>query len=388
MRGTRSVLFYAAISLALHIAWVVWMPERQPATQPDAHFVEMTFEAEPAAVDQPAAALKEEAVLAAAESRPEPSQAAVILPQPTAAKPKKPKAEPSKPSAEAEWQPSPAPQAAAAAEAAQPSQLAAAEPAPPVQPAPPKPVSILPRAAALSLDALTQGAALRCGERAPSGQADCAPSEEETGRAAQAALTRDLDNTAHNLVHLRAREHPALQRHADGSYTYDGHAFKAQVRPDGKVEFHDNGASAELRPSLVPLVGSFDLSDAVEKGLGNELYSAEKHWLLEETKALRDQLATEYRRREQQEANRALEKVLQGVLADSGLSLEKKHEAVFLLWQDCGEDGQAQLHRRAVDAFVKRYMSRGSALGFREEELEKLNAARAGLQKFAPYAGS
>jgi hypothetical protein len=188
---------------------------------------------------------------------------------------------------------------------------------------------------------------------------------------------------------LRAREHPKLKRRSDGSYAYDGHVFQAVVRSDGNVEFRDNAIEGELRVSPVPFVFTADLNDLVERHvLGRELYSAEKQWLLEETRELRNQLAGEYRRREQQGANRELERVLQSLLDDSKLSLTKKHEAIFLLWQDCGEDAQAASHRKVVDSFVRRYMPKGSALGFLADELEHFNASRGRLQKFEPYAGS
>jgi hypothetical protein len=76
------------------------------------------------------------------------------------------------------------------------------------------------------------------------------------------------------------------------------------------------------------------------------------------------------------------------VLDDSALTRTQKHDSVFLLWQDCGEDAHAQAHRRIVERFVKRYMPQGSELGFRAEELQELNSARARLQKFEPYTGS
>jgi hypothetical protein len=161
------------------------------------------------------------------------------------------------------------------------------------------------------------------------------------------------------------------------------------VRPDGKVEFRDTSIRPELRPSFIPFVVVADLNDVVERDvLGRELYSAEKQWLLDETRELREKLATDARRRELLDANRALERTLHGILDDQALSVAQKHEAVFLLWQDCGEDAEAQAHRRAVDSFVKRYMPKDSALGFGATELARFNSARVKLQRFEPYTES
>ena len=58
---------------------------------------------------------------------------------------------------------------------------------------------------------------------------------------------------------------------------------------------------------------------------------------------------------------------------------------MFALWQDCGEDEQAENTRRQVEAFVQRFMPRGSELGFEQAELERFNAQRVGLRQFRPY---
>lgn len=364
MRRAGSVSLFAAISLALHIVWVLLAPRGERQIQPAANWVEVSFESEPPASLQAASA--------ADEPSPEPS-VVQPTPEPSVKKEQVAKAAPRPQTKEL----APAPEASAA----EPSQLAAAEPGP-VQPVAPKPLSIMPRAAALTLDAFAPASGLRCGNR----QSDCADNPEQ---AAQAALTRDLNAAAHSVAHLKAREHAKLKRRSDGSYAYDGHVFQALVRPDGNVEFRDNAVQGELRVSPVPFVFTADLNDVVERHvLGRELYSAEKQWLIEDTRELRDQLASEFRRREQQGANRELERTLQSVLDDSQLTLTKKHEEIFSLWEGCGEDGQAQAHRHAVVRFVRRYMPKGSALGFLADELEHFNASRGRLQKFEPYAGS
>lgn len=389
MRRTGSVLLFAAISLALHLAWVVLMPAGQETTQPATHWVEVSFESEPAASLQGAVA----AISVEEPSLPEQQ----VAPQPKVAPAEPRKKEKLAKPAEARPQTQAMELAAAESSAAEPSQPSAAEPAQPAEPsqlaaAEPaaikvKPLAILPRAAALSLDGFAPASELRCGNRATQGQSDCAPSEAEIGQAAQAALTRDLSAAAHNVAHLKAREHPKLKRRSDGSYAYEGGAFQATIRPDGDVEFRDTAIRGEIKISPAPLLYNADLNDLVEKHmLGRELYSAEKQWLINETKALRDQLAGEFRRREQQGANRELERVLREVLDDEKLTLAKKHEAIFLLWQDCGEE--AHQHREAVVRFVRRYLPKGSALSFLVDEIQRLNSSRKGLPKFQPYAGS
>ncbi|HYJ08862.1 MAG TPA: hypothetical protein VEX18_07625, partial [Polyangiaceae bacterium] len=278
MRRTGSILFFAAVSLALHLAWVVLMPEGQSAIQPATHWVEVSFESEPAA-SLPGAV--------AASTAEEPSLPEQPVP-PSAPQPKAAPAEPRNKEQRAKAEPHPHRQAMelAAAEPSAParpvetSQPTAAEtsaPAQPVEPSPviTKPLSILPRSAALSLDAFAGPSSLRCGNRPAQGQNDCAHSEAEIGQATQAALTRELAAVANSAAHLKAREHPKLKRRSDGSYAYEGGVFQATVRPDGNVEFRDTAIGGELKISPVPFVYTADLNDLVEKHvLGHELYSA------------------------------------------------------------------------------------------------------------------
>jgi hypothetical protein len=267
-------------------------------------------------------------------------------------------------------------------EVAQPS----AEPAR-VAVATPPVLNLSARAAALTLNSAVRDLpAARCSaERAAQSPATCAASEEA---AAQATLDRNLQAAASNIPHLKAREKPVLKPRSDGSYDYDGHVYRARVLRDGQVEFADNGTQAELRPSLIPFKVTGDISDLVERHvLGKELYSAEKLWFLDQTRELRDKLATAYRLEEAARARRELEKQLQRILEDRALDAAQKHGALFALWQDCGDDGQAEATRRQVESFVQRFMPRGSDLGFTQDELDRMNAQRAGMRQFRPYAG-
>jgi hypothetical protein len=378
MRRPGSVLLFAALSLALHLAWVTWMPELQRPSPAETHWVELSFEeAAPAAAPVVEAAPVIETAptpqIEVAKAQPR-ERAQTSRPKP----PARESAVPVEPTAAETPPTAPEPTAAPRAEAspAAPSGVA-------------KPLAILPRSAALSLDAFVQGSALRCGQRATGEQKDCEPTSEQSGQAAQSALTRDLNGVARHVPHLKPREHPVLKRRSDGSYSYENGVFQATVRPDGKVEFRDTSIRSELHVSWVPFTVVADLNDVVERDLlGRELYSAEKQWLLDETRELREKLAGDARRRELLDANRALERTLRGILDDQALSIAQKHEAVFLLWQDCGEDAQAQAHRRAVDSFVQRYMPKDSTLGFRAEELVRFNTSRPRLQRFEPYAGT
>lgn len=408
MRRLGPAAWFALLSLGLHLVWFAWLPATQLLSRAaEPIWMEVSYEASPSPAHEPTATstaaseagatpaslIADRAAPTAVESAAKPATTvsrAQVTSQPNRAVVASAR-RPAEPSA-AERTAAPtaaAPDAVPRAQSARPSppQLSASDTSPP--PTAASPPQLLPklsaRAAAISLEA--EAPALRCSARRDAPEpADCGEGRSDT-EAAQAALSADLRAVARTVPHLSPRDRPELRARSDGSYTYEGHVFHARVRPDGQVEFNDQVTEVQLRASFAFFKVIADVNDIVEKhALGRELYSAEKQWFLEQTRELRDRLAQRYRERELQQARRALERTLQDVLADASLSVAQKHSAVFVLWQDCGEDEQAEQRRRAVEAFVRRNMPRGSALEFRASELDRLNTGRAGLRPFQPYS--
>ena len=378
-RRVPAPVLFSLLSVALHLAWGWYMPsagsvdraelprivEFELAAAPHAEPPALPVEAPPP--EEPPA---EPAKLATAERRP-----ARAAPKPVQAEPvDAPTVEPT-PSAIAVAEPEAAPPPTAAA----PEQVAIA--------APKLPLNLSARAAALTtLQAApsTLPAAHCSVDRNAQTPSSCGANDAE--QTAQAELSRNLRAMASKVPHLAAREKPKLQQRSDGTYEYDGHVFRALVRRDGLVDFADSGTNVELRPSLIPFKATGDISDLVEKlVLGKELYSAEKLWFLDQTRELRDKLATAYRLEEAARARRELEQQLQRILHDHNFNVAQKHSAVFALWQDCGDDAQARQTQQQVEAFVQRFMPVGSELGFAQAELEHFNAQRVGLRPFRPY---
>lgn len=203
-------------------------------------------------------------------------------------------------------------------------------------------VDVAPDAAALALvlDEVTLPLA-PSGRTAPTPRAD-----EEVERSLGSALRRDALTKAHVSP---VRELRLLAR-PDGSYRYDGLGFDAEILPDGRVVFHDEGhASVDeiglgpvtltpdgrvaLRAADAPLAltprpreagpesttvfdqapsgaspldvlqlgvrisGRFDLDGAMHEAHGSDPHQAERARFLEETEALRERLEEDARRR-------------------------------------------------------------------------------------------
>jgi hypothetical protein len=213
--------------------------------------------------------------------------------------------------------------------------------------------------------------------------ADACSAPPDSGPSPDEQLRQSLQTTARTIPHLAKREPPALRRQADGGYHYDGSVFRAQIGLDGRVAF-DDAPVAQVGP--LPLTGSFDIYDAVEKHLlKRELYSAEKQWFLDQTSALRSQLADSFHAQEWSRTKVALEREFERILTDARLGAAQKRAAVYALWQDCGDDADAVRVRDVIEALVRRRMPVGSALGYSAADLDTFNRAPGAGQRFEPY---
>jgi hypothetical protein len=373
-RSKRGWIF-AIVSSALHLAWALGL--RELKYEPPRRDTTVEF----SLVTQPAPAVPEQ----------EPDQ----LPPPAAAPPSEPAATrapqrrrdaPAKvsrieqPTAAEAVPEEPAPSAVAGEN---PAAVAVAVPS--EAPARPRTAPDLSprRAAVASYDSLSNPPSV-CNPPAADG-GTCQPRSRD--ELAQDRLNQSLRQSARSLAHLATREPPVLHREADGGFRFQGHVFSAKIEPDGHVRFADAAAASIDGPATTSpgVSGSFDLNDAVQHAMGDELYTAEKRWFLDQTAELRGQLADAARARERAVGRRYLERELERILAARELDPTQKRARVFALWQDCGDDADSADARRIVEAFVRLRMPEGSALGFVPAELEHWNAARHGMRPFDPY---
>jgi len=160
-----------------------------------------------------------------------------------------------------------------------------------------------------------------------------------------------------------------------------------QVDPDGpRIAVEDTSGGT---PSLAG--GSFDVTDSLLRGSGQDPYAARKAAFLDRTRGERMAMATtETRERLRQSVHRVradLERLWRG----SGSPAEKRR-LLFQLWDECAETGSddvlrtAAAMRGAITGFVRRRLPAGSRLAFTAAELADFNAHRTSAERFAPYA--
>jgi hypothetical protein len=363
-KGRRTFWLFLALSVLLHVVWAVRMPGTDAAAKRAAPLppVELSF----SVVAQPPEQPRPEQVAP-------PEQPAPVAPQRTR-RPLERRSAPAEPPAQQVTRAAPEASASEPVATAEKPSVAAAEPGASA-------IDLSPRMAASTLtpEQLAPPAEATCNPRVSAADGGCRPASDPLS--VQARLNRELSVAANAKPYLVQREPPKLTRESDGSYAYAGRVFHARIASDGHVTFADK---SPIGTGALPFGGSFDLTDATTKG---ELYPAERRWFLEHTEQLRDQLAEASRIEELARLRRSLERELNGVVDSASMDATRKRAAVFAIWQDCGEDGDAERTRKVVEAFVRRRMPQASELGFSVDELVRLNGTRSGMRAFAPYAG-
>ena len=247
-------------------------------------------------------------------------------------------------------------------------------------------IDISPRRAALGWSDEPRPASNECSNDLPSNEHTvCTPEPQRL--AAQAELNAGLRAAARADAYLAPRKPPALRRQSDGSYRYFGHVFTAIIHADGHTQFVDGAAAGVDGPgSLGPGVrGHFDITDAIERAMGHEIYTAEKRWFLEQTRQLRASLADAAQIAGRAQARRMLERALERIVFDPNLAPETKRARVLALWSDCDATDYVQDTQGVIERFVRTHMPRSGVLGFSDAELERFNRARPGLTAFDPY---
>jgi hypothetical protein len=144
--------------------------------------------------------------------------------------------------------------------------------------------------------------------------------------------------------------------------------------------------------ATIPILGgSTEITDYVMRKLGEDPYQSDKLLWMDETRDERVQIGMVHRERQLRRADEIMRKHLDRLWARRDLGMAAKKQALFELWDDGAEDGDAKVveaARRAralVVGFVRAKLPRGTAGAFTEAELDALNRKRTSRARFAPY---
>lgn len=215
---------------------------------------------------------------------------------------------------------------------------------------------------------------------APSSRAippDRGPSEREIER----SLSHDLREQAMAKAYL-VRTAPEFRRQRDGSYVYEGHAFRATIRPDGSIEFDDRPG---IRTDGFSTSGTFDLNDALMRASGGDPYAAEREWVMEHTEELRARLEAEHRRATMARALSRIAAECERIWGRTSRTPAQRRREIFELWDAAEEDGDGARARAAIEQWIRERLPAGGPDGYSSEELARLNATRQSRAEFDPY---
>jgi hypothetical protein len=171
---------------------------------------------------------------------------------------------------------------------------------------------------------------------------------------------------------------------------YKGSGWEARVGKDGLVTFKDKYFSF-LGVKDFKITFSFDITDMVMRALGQDPYAAAKLEYMKKTRSWRLQLRKKWRARIERQHLIKLDRRLLKMWTRKNLTFTKKRAILFKLWSEYLEpDGSkrstnAQIGRKIIIRFIRKYLPKGSPNAYTEKEIEKIADERAGLNPFIPY---
>jgi len=171
-----------------------------------------------------------------------------------------------------------------------------------------------------------------------------------------------------------------------------GRAARERDEPDDIDRSVPEAATSERSGGTVPILGGgFDLTDGLMRGSGQDPYAARKLAFLDRTRAERMEMAAVDRSARLRESLQRTRADLEQLWRGPDTPARKRH-LLFLLWDECAEDGSdevvgtARAVRGAIVGFVRRRLPAGSAHAFTAAELAAENARRTSTARFDPYA--
>lgn len=178
-----------------------------------------------------------------------------------------------------------------------------------------------------------------------------------------------------------ARERPEVRRQPDGSFAYDGHRFRARIRPDGSVDFEDHGNASTNGFSAS---GSFDLTDAIMGAAGQDPHAAERAWFMRNTRELRHRLEAEHRAEQNTRGLRLLRARVARMWTSGDGTESQRRFRIYSLWRETSDDDVGRSAREVIVAWIRENLPEGGDHAYTASELRQANAHPSGA-RFRPY---
>lgn len=222
------------------------------------------------------------------------------------------------------------------------------------------------------------------GPTQPGPPAELNPEGPEHGPTAEEAVAQTeayLGAAAAAKTYITHRSFHPVPR-TDGTYHWQGSGFEAVIHPDGSVSFSDH---PDVSVDWGSGSGSFDLTDAIMHGAGQDPYQAEREWFMEQSETLRERLETQARTQQQAHSLTGVRSQVRTIWEDTSRPAADRRRAIFELWDECADGEEGAPARDAIIAFIRREIPDSSADSFTMIELARMNAHRESTERFDPY---
>ena len=206
-------------------------------------------------------------------------------------------------------------------------------------------------------------------EHGPTAEEAVAQTEAYLGAAA-AAKTYITQRTFH------------LTPHTDGTLHWQGTGFEAVIHPDGSVSFSDH---PDVAMDFAHGSGSFDITDAIMRGAGQDPYRDEREWFMEHAESTITRLETQARTEQHAHSLTGVRARLRRIWDDTGQSAAARRRSIFEVWDELAEGEEGAPARETVISFIRREIPDTSADSYTMIELARLNASRESAERFDPY---
>lgn len=173
-----------------------------------------------------------------------------------------------------------------------------------------------------------------------------------------------------------------------GDYGGGGPAIEGADKYAANLETDGEADDAVVIPILG---GKTELTDYVMRAVGQDPYLSDKLRWMDATREERAAIGATHRRRQLDAVDQIMRKHLTALWARRDLDLAAKRAALFELWDDGAEDGDAavveaaQRTRAQVIGFIRARLPAGSAGAYTAAELDAFNRRRTSRARFAPY---
>jgi hypothetical protein len=175
-----------------------------------------------------------------------------------------------------------------------------------------------------------------------------------------------------------------------GTYTSDQPAFTVKTDRDGTAHIEDKPDVGDVHIAGLGIAGRMNVDDWLMRRQGIDPYASAKRQWLDKTRDERARIGMASRKEDLARAPELVRRNVAWAIAHAKTDDERK-QALFELWDDCAETGDAALveagagARAYVIGFIRAHLPAGKPGGYTAEDLARLNAQRRSKATFAPY---